>query len=91
MEYKETFLVDNVKCHGCANTIKNNLSKVENVQAVDVDVEANKVEVTFMNEGNDRAKLLSILERAGYPEQGQSSMKHKVKSYVSCAIGRIND
>lgn len=91
MAYKEIFLVDNVKCNGCANTIKNNLSTVENVQAVDVDVEANKVEVSFINQADDRAKLLSILERAGYPEQGMSSMKHKVKSYVSCAIGRIND
>ena len=90
MENKEIFLVDNVKCNGCANTIKNNLSRLEQVYEVQVDVDANKVEVILVPGIEKRQEIIEVLAKSGYPEQGTSSMKHVVKSYVSCTVGRVN-
>ena len=89
MKTTELF-VDNIKCHGCANTIQREMKKFEQVKDVRVDVERGAVIID--HEGNDELKeeLCKKLKRLGYPEQGKGSRGAKVKSYVSCAIGRMN-
>ncbi|WP_258101169.1 heavy-metal-associated domain-containing protein [Marinoscillum pacificum] len=82
-------IVDNLKCGGCANTIKNNLQKVEGVNAVAVEVETS--EVTLLHEfAVSKQTLLDKLSSLGYPQQGTSTGMQKVKSYVSCAVGRMS-
>ena len=85
-----TLYIQNLKCNGCANTITNKLSVLSNISAIKVDVERDSV--TFDYE--DTIALQSVKETLisnGYPEEGEkNSLGTKAKSFVSCAIGKMN-
>lgn len=87
MTTTEAFYVENIKCDGCANTIKSTLEKVLGVQDVEVYVKQDKVCV--MGIGLNRAKLKENLSSLGYPEKGNNSLLKQAKSIISCGIGRI--
>ena len=86
------FEVENIKCGGCAGTIKKRLLEEDGVSAVDVDVEKGMVIITADSDASDhwRVQLLKM----GYPERGTAegiaAAKAKAKSFVSCAIGRVD-
>lgn len=87
-----TFTVDNIKCGGCAKSIENKLLKEEGIDNVQVDVENGIVNV---NGGeHDPKQIAEVLRTLGYPErdsvEGFDALKAKAKSYVSCAIGRMD-
>lgn len=84
-----TIIVDNLKCHGCANTITKALMKMKDVKNVSVDVESSKVNFAF-EAGTTRTEVLTKLASLGYPEEGTGTAFQNAKSYVSCAIGRIS-
>jgi copper chaperone CopZ len=85
----ETIKVDNLKCHGCAKTISRELTWIGEVINVDVDVEESIVKVDYTGKNKMREIFLEKLRKLGYPEEGTGNINQKVKSYVSCAIGRI--
>ena len=59
--------VENIKCGGCAGSIKKGLSEDPRVQSVDVDVAEGRVRVET---GDDiRADLVARLGKLGYPEK----------------------
>ncbi len=84
--------VENIKCGGCANSIRKGLLQLEGVSAAEVDVEAGTVEVEAPESAREAvaAKLASM----GYPEvgtvSGLGSASAKVKSFASCAVGRMS-
>jgi len=84
--------VENIKCGGCANSIRKALSDLKGVTGVSVDVEQGEVRV----EGDDAARsgVAKRLLELGYPERdtasGIGSVAAKAKSFVSCAIGRMS-
>lgn len=83
--------VENIKCGGCANTIKGKLSGLEGVDAVTVAIEAGIVNIDGVE--SQREKVTAELLRLGYPEKGTAegikAAAAKAKSFVSCAIGRM--
>ncbi len=79
--------LENIKCGGCANTIKTTLLKMENVEDVKVDFSNGKVEITGEF---DKEKVLSTLSNLGYPEKGSNTIIKQGISYISCAVGKIN-
>ncbi|MEZ5541349.1 MAG: heavy-metal-associated domain-containing protein [Pseudomonadota bacterium] len=83
--------VENIKCGGCANTIKTKLGALPGVSAVQVDIEHGRI--TLEAPAESRASLVETLLASGYPEQGSvegiKAAKAKAKSFVSCAIGRM--
>jgi len=87
-----TLSVENIKCGGCANSIRKALTGIEGVGPVDVDIERGEVRV----EAGDaaRAAVAKRLLELGYPEKGTTagigSAAAKAKSLVSCAIGRMS-
>jgi len=81
--------IDNLKCHGCANTIMNSIKKMRGVENVEVDVENSKVSNQHNTE-TAKSDLIDKLSSLGYPEQGTSTTFQKAKSYVSCAVGRMS-
>ncbi len=87
-----TVQVENIKCGGCANTIRKRLLEIEGVSEVTIKVEEGEVEVEA--DESLRPQLVEILSRSGYPEtgsvEGLSSVKAKATSFVSCAIGRLD-
>ena len=81
--------IENLKCGGCASTIKKGISAINGVLDVTVDVE-NSI-VTIDSESVDINEIKTKLSHLGYPEVGdKNSILHKAKSFVSCAVGRMD-
>ena len=87
---KENIEIVNLKCGGCANSIKKGILGIEGVNTVEVDLETSKVLVEIDNEA-----VLEVVKQKlssmGYPEVGDANtVIHKAKSFVSCATGRMS-
>ena len=86
-----TIEILNLKCGGCANTIKKGIKSIKGISDVTVDMESSKVTV----DTDDESVVLSVkkkLSKMGYPEIGDvNTMLHKAKSFVSCASGRMGE
>ncbi|MFC1589209.1 heavy-metal-associated domain-containing protein [Pseudomonadota bacterium] len=84
--------VENIKCGGCAGTIIKKVNELDGVDSTEVEIEAGIVKVNA-NDGL-RETLVATLLKHGYPEtgttEGMAAAKAKAKSFVSCAVGRIN-
>ncbi len=79
--------VENIKCGGCMNTIKKALMSLSGVSEVSITKESETVRV----EGDvPRDMLTSKLSELGYPEKGSNSLLHQAKSFVSCAVGKLD-
>ena len=86
MEYQ--LVLENIKCGGCANSIRNKVIKESGVEDVHIDFESGTVRII----GGDAIDIDSLkhkLALMGYPEEGTGTGFQKAKSYVSCMIGRI--
>ncbi|MDZ7899274.1 MAG: heavy metal-associated domain-containing protein [Arcicella sp.] len=82
-------LIENLKCGGCANSIKTRLQNLTGVFSVEIDQENSLVKVEH-NTSIKRTGIISQLESLGYPEQNSNNtVIHKAKSFVSCAVGRM--
>ncbi len=84
--------VENIKCGGCASTIRTKLEAMDGVTTIDVDIGDGIV--TVEADENTRAAVTAKLLKLGYPESGTAegiaAAKAKAKSFVSCAVGRIS-
>ena len=86
---KADIQIENLKCGGCAATIKKGILTLDGVTEVNVDVEKSIVSIASENDNLDEIKLK--LSKLGYPETGdKNTVMHKAKSFVSCAVGRID-
>jgi len=90
---KQTFEVENVKCGGCANTLKTKLK--DTFGNVDVDLEVNPRKITLEIEDSQIEELKVQLRSLGYPLSSDelSTLQNvgaKAKSFVSCAIGKMD-
>jgi len=86
---KQEIYIENLKCGGCANTIINELKSVNEISEVNVDVE--KSLVTLITNETTLEIVREKLSKLGYPEVGdENTILHKAKSFVSCAVGRVN-
>ena len=84
---EQQIIVENIKCGGCMNSIQTALLKLDNVEKVVVDKETETITIT----GNiEKAIVLNKLNALGYPEKGDNSILKIAKSYVNCAIGKMN-
>lgn len=86
---KHEIYIENLKCGGCAATITKGLSGIEGVAEVNVNVE--EAFVSFTSEESLLPSVKEKLSKLGYPEVGdKNTLGQKAKSFVSCAVGRIN-
>lgn len=91
---KKSFKVLNVKCGGCTNTIKEALKDEFGEVDIDLMQEPRVVTLEIKDEEAEksfRKKMLSL----GYPMEDEelgtlTKGGLKVKSFISCAIGKIN-
>jgi len=87
---KTTLEIQNLKCGGCANTIFNKLTDNRNISDIIIDNDANTVSFSHKND-DDIIEIKELLTKLGYPVVGdKNAFTTKAKSYVSCAIGRVN-
>ena len=85
-----TLQIQNLKCGGCANTIVNQLSKLNGISDVTVNNETEEVNFKYNSE-TEFETVKKKLSDLGYPMIGEANaFPTKAKSFVSCAIGRIN-
>lgn len=85
-----TLKIQNLKCHGCANTIVNQLTKLEGVSGVKVNNDTDEVALNFESDSQLR-QVTKKLSDLGYPLLGENnSLPKKAKSFVSCAVGRMS-
>ena len=84
--------VENIKCGGCANTITTRLNDMDHIDSCEVDVENGIVSIS--GDESKREQVTQLLLKLGYPESGTAeglkAARAKAKSFVSCAVGRIN-
>jgi copper chaperone CopZ len=86
----EEIKIANLKCGGCATTIKKELLEIDGVNEVKVDTDNDSVTVTYKDEV--REIILHRLHQLGYPEATEKNgLLLQLKSYSSCMIGKINN
>ena len=86
---KITIYIENLKCGGCAATIKKGILAIDDVSDIQIDVAESLVLVTAANKVIPAVK--EKLSKMGYPEVGDANtLLHKAKSYVSCATGKMS-
>ena len=91
---KQTFQVENMKCNGCATTLKNKLIKEFGTIEVNLEVEPREITLEISEDKIDT--LQTALRSLGYPlssdELGMvDNTTAKFKSFVSCAVGKIDN
>lgn len=90
---KQTFEVINVKCGGCANTLKKALQDEFGEVEVNLDIEPRQITLDIEESAIPalRKKLIGL----GYPMSDEKLSKFDevsatAKSFVSCAVGKMN-
>ena len=87
------FEVENIKCGGCANTIRTRVKAFDGVTDVSIDIDGGKVSID--GDESKRDDYATGLAKLGYPEigsvHGLKSAGAKARSFVSCAVGRMSD
>ena len=87
----ETIVVANLKCNGCATTVKKELSKLISLQVANVDLEKDSIEVIY-EDSLSRETIIKRLHELGYPEATEKNgLLLQLKSYSSCMLGRISN
>ncbi len=91
---KQSFEVHNVKCGGCANTLKKALKEEFGEVEVDLEKEPRVITLEIADEQQETLKLK--LRSLGYPLvsdelSGFEKVTTTAKSFVSCAIGKMSD
>ena len=90
-DMKTTIIIQNLKCGGCASTIKKELSKLTGVQNIEVNQDLTTVTYEYDSE-NNKLQVHDRLNELGYPlETDQNTLLKKAKSYASCVVGRIDN
>jgi copper chaperone len=81
--------IQNLKCGGCANTIKTKLERVLGIVNVSIEVESSTLSFAYEHE-KQYEFAIDELNSMGYPMVGKTNnLSRKAKSYISCAIGKI--
>ncbi len=92
MKNTMNIMVENIKCGGCVSTITKKLNAKFNTNSVKINIEQGVVNIDI--EDSKRNEITKALLNLGYPEtnsiHGFSSAKAKAKSFISCAIGKMD-
>jgi len=92
----QSFEVANVRCGGCSSTITKALEEAGFKEVcVDLSCEPRKVTAEIADEAQS-AQFKAILRSLGYPLAGEETgtldnAALKMKSFVSCAIGKFSE
>jgi len=89
MDKYTTIHVENLKCNGCANTIRKELGKFETIKEIKILPEDSLVVLALDEEAVELEAIKDKLAAIGYPEYGKNSFLTAARSYVSCVVGRM--
>jgi copper chaperone CopZ len=91
---KTTLEVINVKCGGCAGTLKKALN--EEFGEVEINLEVMPRQITLNIEESQKEALALKLKQLGYPLASENlntmeKITTTAKSFVSCAVGKMDN
>ena len=91
---KKTIQIENVKCGGCASTLTSKLK--DEFGGIEVNLEVMPREITLDITDDKIDALHTALKGLGYPVSGENfgfieDTSMKAKSFVSCAIGKVDN
>lgn len=87
----EEIIIANVKCNGCATTIKRELLEIVGVKTVAVNIDKDSIDLTY-DDHVERSTIISKLLSLGYPEATEKNgLLLQLKSYTSCMIGKVHN
>ena len=86
----EKIIVTNLKCGGCASSIKNKLKELHGIDSINIDLDSNNI--TIIHQGIvNRDIITAQLKAIGYPEATEENgLLLQLKSYASCMIGKLS-
>lgn len=80
--------VENVKCGGCAGSIRSRLMEKDGIEDVQVDID--KGFIQLQGDVSDIESIIEQLSSMGYPPKGSpNDVITRAKSFISCATGRL--
>lgn len=86
---KTTLEIQNLKCGGCESTIKKKLRNLPFVSNLEINIDNSTVSFDALPP-EETERVVIKLSELGYPVLDEkNSLGKKAKSYISCAIGRI--
>lgn len=85
---QETIYVENIRCGGCMNSIREAVGKIPGVDEVWISKEEEKLVVSGSR--LERNRIVEKLASLGYPEKGNNSLMRRARSLISCATGKIS-
>ncbi|MEA3522116.1 MAG: heavy-metal-associated domain-containing protein [Campylobacterota bacterium] len=91
---QKKFKVLNIKCGGCANTVQKSLQEDFGEVEVNLEQEPKVVTVNIKDEEHERL-FCKKMKGLGYPMADENlgtfaATGLKAKSFVSCAVGKMN-
>jgi len=85
-----TVRIQNLKCGGCAATIRTKVGELEGIDDIKIDESEHTVTVIHTKE-NVLLGIKQKLAALGYPEvDTENGVLTQAKSFVSCAAGRLS-
>ncbi len=81
--------VENIKCGGCAHSIRTALEELVKAKNVLIDIEREVIKFDA-DENVEVDVVIKKLDTMGYPLKGANNLVKTVKSYVSCMVGKVN-
>lgn len=91
MEKQAELYVENLKCGGCERTVHKILEGIDGVTNVYVSAEEGKVSFDKLEDRSILDKVVKFLSKAGYTPLGESGLRAKAISYISCMKGKLTD
>lgn len=86
---KSTLEIQNLKCGGCENTLRQNLSKFSFINNLEIDVACSTLSYEAVKPEDTELIVLKLSE-LGYPVIDEvNSLSKKAMSYLSCVMGRV--
>lgn len=86
---KTSIIVQNLRCGGCAKTITNKLSDIQNIENVEVDIDKAIISFNAL-QSEDALEVKRKLKTLGYPTiEDTNGTLLKARSFVSCATGKM--
>ncbi|MGK0413965.1 MAG: copper chaperone [Polaribacter sp.] len=87
---KKKLQIQNLKCEGYECTILKNLTAIDSVKAISINIPNSEIALIVENK-SCLEKVRLKRSQIGYPLVGGSNtFTKKATSYVSCAIGKFN-
>lgn len=85
-----SYKIQNLKCGGCVNQIKQKLKEIEGISTLSLNVDRSIICFAYEHL-NVLESVKNKLRDMGYPIDNETNtIREKTQSYVSCMIGRMN-